>query len=274
MGTDYSLIRTRLADLGLTGKDVAAHSSLRSFGHVEGGADTVVRALLDVCGTVLMPSFCSIGRTNAPDGDRPAQNAWDYSPSNPESNPGRPFDPSAFGPASDIDTEDMGQVAQALLRRRRTMRSQHPSVSWAASGPSAAHYTSDHVPDDPNLPLERLSERDGYILLLGVGLEACTAVHLGEEMAGRRPFIRWVLYADGQVRRVREYGCSDGFGRLAEYVEPLAARTTIGQCAAVSYPVAPFVQTIARIINTRPETTLCGRKECRCVASMLGGPIG
>ena len=255
MDPDYSLTRTRLADLGLTGKDVAVHSSLRSFGRVEGGAETVVRALLDVCGTVLMPSFCSIGRTNAPHGDRPAQNAWDYSPSNPVSNPGRPFDPSAFGPASDMDTADMGQVPLTLLRRRGTTRSQHPSVSWAANGPSAAHYTSDHVPDDPNLPLKRLSERGGYILLLGVGLEACTAGHLGEEMAGRRPFIRWVLYADGQVRRVREYGCSDGFGKLAEYVEPAAARTTIGQCEAVSYPVTPFVQTIAQTIRTTPATT-------------------
>ena len=29
-----------------------------------GRADTVVRALLEVCGTVLVPAFCEIGRTD------------------------------------------------------------------------------------------------------------------------------------------------------------------------------------------------------------------
>lgn len=36
---------------------VIVHSSLSSFGHVEGGAAAVCRALLDPCGTVLMPAF-------------------------------------------------------------------------------------------------------------------------------------------------------------------------------------------------------------------------
>ncbi len=273
MNNDSRLIRAGLDALDLMGKDVAVHSSLRSFGHVEGGAETVVRALLETCGTVLMPSFCSIGRTTAPPGDQPVQNAWDYSLRKPQSNPERAFDPSDFGPASDMDTPDMGQIALALLRRQGTMRSQHPSVSWAANGPSAAQYMADHVPNDPNRPLKWLSERGGHILLLGVGLKVCTAVHLAEEMAGRRPFIRWVRYSDGQVRRVREYGCSDGFDKLAKHVEPAATRTTIGQCVAVTYPMQWFVETIAKTISATQEITLCGREECRCVASALGGPI-
>src|SRR5690242_13699748 len=35
---------------------VIVHSSLRSFGHVDGGALAVCRALVSVCGTLLMPA--------------------------------------------------------------------------------------------------------------------------------------------------------------------------------------------------------------------------
>ncbi|MEW6755444.1 MAG: AAC(3) family N-acetyltransferase, partial [Candidatus Latescibacterota bacterium] len=118
-----------------------------------------------------------------------------------------------------------------------------------------------------------LAARRGYVLLLGVGLSACTAVHLGEELAGRRPFIRWVLYTDGTVRRVREYGCSDAFGRLAPCVEALAQRCTIGACRVACYRMAPFVATLSEAIRATPEITLCGRADCRCVASAGGGPL-
>jgi aminoglycoside 3-N-acetyltransferase len=78
MNMDEATIEAGLRELGVQNRDVAVHSSLRSFGHVDGGAQTVVRALLNVCGTVVMPTFCEIGRTNPPPGDRPAQNGWDY----------------------------------------------------------------------------------------------------------------------------------------------------------------------------------------------------
>lgn len=273
MNTDKRLIETRLVELGLSGRDVAVHSSLRSFGYVNGGAETVVQSLLAVCGTVLMPTFCGIGRTNAPDGDRPKLNAWDYSSGNIGADPVTPFDPAAFDRTSDLDIAEMGQIPAALLRIPNTIRSQHPSVSWAANGLRATEYTADHLPDDPNQPLKRLADREGYILLFGVGLSVCTAVHLGEELAGRRPFIRWVLYADGKIRRIREYGCSDGFVKLTPYVETMAKRCAIGGCSVVCYPTKPFIEAIAQMIESQPEITLCGRLECRCAASLQGGPI-
>ena len=50
-----------LGSLGLTSGDVVfVHSSLSSFGHVEGGAETVVQAFLEVLGpegTLAGPSF-------------------------------------------------------------------------------------------------------------------------------------------------------------------------------------------------------------------------
>lgn len=266
-------IQSGLSELGLTGQDVAVHSSLRSFGYVIGGAETVVHALLKVCGTVLIPTFCGIGRTNPPPDDRPLQNGWDYEAYHHKTETIVPFDPTTFDRTSDVDVAEIGQIPAALLQCEDTIRSQHPSVSWAGNGPMARYYTSGHSPDDPNLPLKRLSEKGGFVLLLGVGLTACTAVHLAEELAGRQPFIRWVLYADGKIRRVREYGCSDGFANLAPHVEVLPRRCSIGQCQVVSYPIKSFVEALVQAIRSHPEVTLCGKELCRCQDSVRGGPI-
>lgn len=273
MKVDEQVIQVGLSELRLTDQDVAIHSSLKSFGHVVGGARTVVRALLDVCGTVLMPTFCGIGRTDPPPDDRPVQNGWDYQTYHYAPKVIVPFDPATFDRTSEVDVAEMGQISAAFLQEKDTVRSQHPSVSWAGNGPLARYYTAEHSPDDPNLPLKRLAETEGYIVLLGVGLSVCTAVHLAEEFAGRKPFIRWVLHADGRIRRVREFGCSDGFIKLPRYVEAIANRSIIGQCHAVSYPAKPFVEAIAQAIRSQPEITLCDRAECRCQDSVRGGPF-
>jgi aminoglycoside 3-N-acetyltransferase len=266
-------IRDGLRELGLQGRDVAVHSSLRSLGHVDGGPESVVQALLDVCGTVLMPAFCEIGRTNPPSGDRPPCNGWDYDNYRMPADDLVPFDPSTFGPASGLNVEEMGRIAESFLSASGTIRSAHPSASWAANGPRAGWYAADHIAEDPNLPLKRLAEQDGLVLLLGVPLSSCTAVHLAEETAGRRPFIRWVLHTDGTIRRVREYGCADGFPGLAPTVEPHARRATIGACSAVAYPIRALVEALALAIREHPEATLCGSPDlCRCQDAVRGGP--
>ena len=54
------IIAQALAEAGVTaGEVVLAHSSLSSFGYVDGGADAVIDALLDAVGasgTVLVPT--------------------------------------------------------------------------------------------------------------------------------------------------------------------------------------------------------------------------
>lgn len=50
-----------LLDLGLTsGDEIEVHSSLSSFGYVDGGAETVIFALKEVvgeCGSIFMPAL-------------------------------------------------------------------------------------------------------------------------------------------------------------------------------------------------------------------------
>lgn len=270
---DRTTIRIGLRGLGLQGADVAVHASLRSFGHVAGGEETVIAALRETCATLLMPAFCEIGRTNPPPDDRPERNGWYYQSYRIEEAGVRPFDPRTFGPDSDINVGEMGRIAAGLLREQDAIRSAHPSVSWTACGSRAAWYCEGHEPGDPNAPLKKLVQARGWVLLLGVGLASCTALHLAEERSGRRPFIRWIRYADGQVRRVREYGCSDGFPRLAPGVAAIARSMRVGACQAVAYPIAALVETATEILRRQPELTLCGRRTpCRCQDAVRGGP--
>ena len=270
---DEKTIQMGLRELGVAGRDVAVHSSLKSFGYVPGGAETVIRALMRVCGTVLMPAFCEIGRTHPPPDDRPAHNGWDYEAYQIDSRHIMAFDPDAFDETTGLNVAEMGAIPAQFLRTKGTLRSKHPSVSWAANGPAAGWYVADHGSGEPNLPLKRLCERKGFIVLLGVGLAGCTAGHLAEEIAGRRPFVRWILHADGTVRRVREFGCSDGFPKLAPYLESLAKRSVIGRCHAVSYPIEQFVDVVVDVLTAQPQITLCGRTGlCRCQDSVKGGP--
>lgn len=274
MEVTQQVIQKGIVALGLRDKDVAVHSSLKSFGHVANGAETVLNALLSVCGTVLMPTFCDIGQTNPPANDRPAQNGWDYGDYQIDTSNIIPFDPVAFDRTSELNVGEMGSIPAALLRIADTVRSKHLSVSWAANGPGADWYTADHAYDEPNLPLKKLLERSGHVLLLGVGLSKCTAIHLAEEMAGRRPFIRWVLCSDGKEHRVREYGCSDGFDKLAPFVRHHAFEGAIGDCRAVSYPLEELVNSVVKAITAKPEITLCDNVECiRCQDSLRGGPL-
>ena len=269
-------IEAGLIELGLEGKAIEVHSSLSSFGDVEGGAETVVHALLNVCSTVLAPTYSGIGRISPPGNDRPTQNGTNYDDFYISPEDVTPFDSETFGADSEIDPE-MGVIPKTILQTPETIRSKHPSVSWAVNGRNAAFYIHLHPPDDPMRLLKKLFEANGYVLMLGVPLSECTALHLAEEFAGRRPFIRWTLYSDGVVRRMREYGCSGGFPKLEPHLEPFAKRVKIGQCNAVSYRIRELVDTGAEIMRRTPKITICsgcrGSKNSRCCDAAKGGPI-
>ena len=67
-----------IKSLGLSGKALCVHSSLRSFGWVEGGADAVVDALLSEGCTVMVPAMHWDNEVPPPTHLRPLQNGFDY----------------------------------------------------------------------------------------------------------------------------------------------------------------------------------------------------
>ncbi len=116
----------RLADLGLERKNVGVHSSLSSFGNVEEGANAVIDVLMQVCDTILMPSFSELGRTGAPENNHPLQNGTDYNSYKADYTV-KPMDLDSFDNSSHID-EEIGIIPKTFLTYNDVIRSKHPSV--------------------------------------------------------------------------------------------------------------------------------------------------
>ncbi|MGC3996949.1 MAG: AAC(3) family N-acetyltransferase [Anaeromyxobacter sp.] len=256
-----------LERLGLAGARVAVHTSLRSFGALEGGADAVVGALRAVCATVLAPAFCWDSNAPPPPGDRPARNGCDYAFYDGWTRPPLPFRAEAAG-----IQRSMGAVPRRLLELPGVCRSDHAWHSWAALGEGAGALTADHGWETTNLPLERLARAGGQVLLLGVGLGSCTAIHCAEERAGQRPFIRWATGRDGVVRRVRAAGCAKGFDALLPGCADLFREAHIGPCRALAAPLEPLIARAASLLRADPGAGRCPTACLRCRDAALGGP--
>nr|BBH86190.1 AAC(3) family N-acetyltransferase [Thermosporothrix sp. COM3] len=178
------------------GMTIITHSSLSSLGWVCGGPITVVQALMDALtpdGTLMMPT----------------QSAGNSEPSN-WSNPPVPREwwqiirdtMPAYDPRI-TPTRSMGAIVEAFRTFPGVMRSSHPAVSFAAWGKHAQALVGSHSLDYPfgeGSPLARLYELDGWILLLGVGYDSNTSMHLAEHRApGQVPVQQGAaLYENGE----------------------------------------------------------------------------
>ena len=169
-----------LRSLGLQpGQDLLIHCSLRRIGPVEGGAATLLDALLDVTGpqaTLVVPAQTTLNSFTSRefhaavaglDEDEYARFV--------AAMPG--FDPAR------TPSHGMGAFAEYLRTRPSAVRSRHPQASFAALGPQARPCTSVHDLDchlGDRSPLGWLYAVDAAVLLLGVGYSVCTAFHLAE----------------------------------------------------------------------------------------------
>ena len=133
------------------------HTSFRATRPVEGGPLGLIEALRDALGpdaTLVMPSW-----SGADD---------------------EPFEPTRTPACSSL-----GVVADTFWRLPGVLRSDHV-FAFAAAGPAAADITSGPLPLPPHIQdsaVGRVHDRDGQVLLLGVGHDADTMLHLAELVA-------------------------------------------------------------------------------------------
>lgn len=152
-------VSDQLRALGVEpGGVLLVHTSFRATGPVEGGPLGLIEALRDAVGTggtLVMPS--ETGR-----------------------------DDELFDPGTTPASSGLGVVADVFWRLPGVRRGNH-CFAFAAAGPEAARITCDPLPLPPHIPASpvgRVHDLDGQVLLLGVGHDANTTLHLAELLAG------------------------------------------------------------------------------------------
>jgi aminoglycoside 3-N-acetyltransferase len=254
-------------DLGIISKSVVVHSSLSSFGYLEGGADTLIGASMECFENVMMPAFSWVSNMPPPKNDRPQQNGCDY-----DFYKNWPANIPCFNLESADIEKSMGIVSKEFLKRPDIRRSYHPWHSWAAYGKNAEWLTEKHNWLTTHSPLERLIKLDGYIVLIGVNLSSCTAIHIAEERIGREPFVRWVKDINGETKRVAASGCGKGFHKLMPYVEKITSKKTIGMSKIIVFSLSRLIDEVVKILIKDPGITKCSDSCIRCRDTILGGP--
>jgi len=240
-------IKRGLRRLGLKrGAAVGVHSSLSSFGYVAGGADAVIDAILETVGkegTIVMPTYS----TNRLDIERTQREielgvTWKSKilPYDPEKTPCW-----------------TGKIPETFRKRNGVIRSLDPTHSLAALGPKAKELVQGW---------NKLLEADGYILLLGVTLGYCSAMHLAEARVQLPPHILEKINPPPEL--LEKYGpdlgepeWDIGFGPYPDFAkmeEPCKERrimrtVRIGEAAVKLVKLRELIELYAGYLGENPD---------------------
>ena len=270
-------IAAAISALSLDESPVAVHVSLRSFPRVHGGPETLVDAFLDRRCTLLVPTMANtLFSIPAPPNDRPARNGRDYDAkaASAERDPW-PGQTNIYDPTRIETDPDLGATPAYVASHPDRVRSKWSAGSLTAIGPLALKLMAAETDEDMFGPYRALVAHDGFVLLMGVGLDRMTILHLAEVEAGRRPFIYWGRGPDGQPMRARGGACSNGFPNLDPMLTPIETRARVAQSTCRLFPARELVATAADAIRSDPSITRCSDPACiACPDTIAGGPIG
>jgi aminoglycoside N3'-acetyltransferase len=239
-------MHTAVIRLDLSGQPLGIHASLRSFGHVQDGAQTVVEGLLQQDCTVMVPTH-SYDTYHIP---APEEGAVDLAA------------PTYSPDSNALDAGNMGAIPAYVLHRPGRVRGNHPLDSFTAVGPLASQLVEDQSAEDVYAPVRRLEQLGGAIVLMGVGLNRLTALHHAERLAGRPLFKLWAKGPDGQPIHARLGGCSEGFVNFDTILAPIERRIYVGQSLWRIFPIKPLLALAVDAIRANPLITHCGNADC------------
>lgn len=206
-----------LARLSLQAGDrVMVHASLRAIGPVEGGADSVIGAILDTigpAGTMVMVLGVEIDGYEVigglpEDAQKPAVAALP------------PLD-LTIAPA----LKEVGVLAEVFRTWPGVQIVPQPDGRFAAIGADAGRLLKDppwHDYHGPNSVLDRLCDKQGKILRLGADPETVTMLHLAEYYAGvadKRRVRRWYNLAGPDGPRLVHVDTLDDENGIVDWPE-------------------------------------------------------
>ena len=245
----YPMLVDGLGSLGLTAGDtVIVHSSLSRFGYVEGGADTVVDALLAAvgpAGTVAVPTSPVI---------------WQG---------GSHFHYIKHNPILDLRVvpSKLGAITNALRVRPEA----RPSLSachtlhaiggrrdWLLAGAETAIY-----PTGPGTPWHRNCLSGGKVLLIGIGQNSNTTIHTIEEAGGapilsKEVFYPMVIDLEGRIITVPTRAHLPNHPRAFEKMDAVCLEHgimqvgTIGNATLRLIEAKPFLEIGVSILEKDP----------------------
>jgi aminoglycoside 3-N-acetyltransferase len=221
-----------------------AHTSLRSFGRVEGGASAVAEALIESVspeGSAFVPTF-NYGTL--------------------------PYDPAT--------TQSLtGAVTETFWRLPGALRSNHPTHAVAGFGPDAQAILRDHEKAHPfgrGSPLWRLWERDAWVLLAGCDHRSNSMIHVAEE-AMNVPYLDrtriGLLLRGSEVTEltVRRPGCSAGFNVVDDPLRRAGQirQTRVGGATLMLMRASNVVAAASALLRQNGTALLCAAPDCeRC----------
>lgn len=158
-----------LKSLGVNNGDILLfHSSLKSFGEIENGADTVIDGVLDAVGTngtAVVPTLVQKDFSNA-------YKNWN----------------------KDTSPSDVGFITETFRKRKNAIRSDQATHSVSAIGKMAEFLTNSHSSFGPRFhaygdyafshgsPWQKMYDNGAKVVFMGCGLEANTFHHFIEAL--------------------------------------------------------------------------------------------
>jgi len=238
-------------ELGMAPGGLAmAHSSLSSFGHVEGGAKAVIEALLEAIspgGTLVLPTLCQADKERR-------EETWDIARS-----------PS-----------DVGRITEIFRTWPGAIRSDHFTHSVTALGPLAEEITAGHATAygrpspwgerafGSGSAWEKLYEHNALYCFLGVSYRVHTMRHYVQARVLEETIAALPAEASAELRELAAGWNKPGIfpwwnGEQEE--EALAARgliryVQIGNAMCRSIPARTDVDTLLELIREAPERWL------------------
>lgn len=236
---------SKLNEVGISkNSTIIVHSSLSSFGYVEGGARTVIDSLKEVVGpegNILMPTFT--------------------------------YSKGVFNQGS---SSLVGKITEVFRKDKDIIRSKHPTHSVAVFGKDKKRLVRNHFYKEPfgiGSPWWHIWKMEGSIVLIGVDNTKNSFIHFVERLL-ELPYKRTVnvMYKDsfGKItkRTISGYpGDSFGFNKLNNLFEEqgIVKSTKIGNSSVLVMNTVDVVECLSKILVNNPYYLLCDRDDCyRC----------
>jgi len=247
--------------LGLTdGDQVVLHTSLRNVGEIHGGAAMVLHRLLRMLGergTLLMPTFTSVARHSSTHDDYTKPGCWcegiesRHLPFIPELQPDK----------------NLGELAHRLCSWPSSRRTRHPAYSFVSVGKETDNLMRNSSLLDPLQPLRAFLNQDPKVVVLGIGLDSVSALHIAEQQYQPAKYIReraLTMTTKGQDWvEVAALGCSNGFHKLTSHLSNTDFKETrIGSANARLYSMKTLLQRAEEMLTEDHLSFDCGRSEC------------